>query len=218
MNETEWEGLFEKLFEVGSKPPAGSTVVCKSCNVPPTCVALCTAKIYYVIGTPHMTRACVHLGSHDHPVKSGDHRDFIDLADSLIGDQVERTPSATRSAIVLETAKEVLGPLLLVKEGDPQKILELDELQGIFDRCKHLTSPNIRNVVTTFRTMRRFGVMDNITKLRGASNWRFVQQNRFPGQGADMDKVFVFKMPEVGPGSRVDLVKRMQPGGDLENS
>jgi hypothetical protein len=66
--------------------------------------------------------------------------------------------------------------------------------------------------------MRRFGVMDNITKLRGASNWRFVQQNRFPGQGADMDKVFVFKMSEVGPGSGVDLVKRMQPGGDLENS
>ena len=33
-----------------------------------------------------------------------------------------------------------------------------------------------------------------------------------------MDKVFVFKMSEVGPGSKVDLVKRMQPGCDLENS
>jgi hypothetical protein len=158
------------------------------------------------------------LESHNYPVKFGDHRDFIDLVDSLIGDQVERTPSSTRFVIVLETAKEVLGPLLLAKEGDPQKILELDELQGIFDRCKHLTSPNIRNAVTMFRTMRRFGIMDSITKLRGASNWRFVQQNRFPGQGVDMDKVFVFKMSEVGPGSRVNLVKRMQPGGDLENS
>jgi hypothetical protein len=165
-----------------------------------------------------MMRACVHLGSHDHLVKSGDHRDFIDMTDNLIGDQVKRTPSATRFAIVFETAKEVLGPLLLAKEGDPQKILELDELQGIFNRCKHLTSPNIRNAVTTFRTMRCFGVMDNITKLRGPSNWRFVQQNRFPGQRADMDKVFVFKMSEVGPGNGVDLVKQMQPGGDLENS
>jgi hypothetical protein len=133
VNETEWEGLSEKLFEVGSKLSAGSTIVCKSCNVLPTCVALCTAKIYYVTGTPHMTRACVHLGSHDHPVKYGNHRDFIDLADSLIGDHVERTPSATRSAIVFETAKEVLDPLLLAKKGDPQKVLELDELQGIFD-------------------------------------------------------------------------------------
>jgi hypothetical protein len=110
------------------------------------------------------------LEFHDHPVKSSGHQDFIDLTDSLIGDYVERTPSAIRSAIVFETAKEVLGPLLLAKEDAPQKILELDELQGIFDRCKHLTSPNIRNAVTTFRTMRRFGVMDTITKLCGASN------------------------------------------------
>jgi hypothetical protein len=39
----------------------------------------------------------------------------------------------------------------------------------------------------------------------------------FPGQGSDSDKVFVFKIYEVGPGSGVDLVKRMQPGGDLED-
>jgi hypothetical protein len=84
----------------------------------------------------------VHLGSHDHPVKSGDHRDFIDLTDTLIGDQVERIPSATPSPIVLETAKEVLGPFLFAKKCEPHKILEVDELQVIFDRCKHLTSPN----------------------------------------------------------------------------
>ena len=60
--------------------------------------------------------------------------------------------------------------------------------------------------------------MDAITKLRGISLWAFVQENKFPGQGADLDKVYVFKMSEVGPGSGVDLVRRMQPGGDLENS
>ena len=31
-----------------------------------------------------------------------------------------------------------------------------------------------------------------------------------------MDKVFVFKMSEVGPGSSVNLMKQMQAGGDLE--
>jgi hypothetical protein len=119
VNETEWERLFEKVFEMGSKPPTGSTIVCKYCNVPPTFVDGCLANIYYVTATPHMMRVCVHLGSHDHPVKLGDHRDFIELTDNLIGEQVERTPSATRSAIVLETAKEVLGPLFLVKEDEP---------------------------------------------------------------------------------------------------
>jgi hypothetical protein len=39
----------------------------------------------------------------------------------------------------------------------------------------------------------------------------------FPSQGSDSDKVFLFKMSEVGPGSRVDLVKWMQPGGDLQD-
>jgi hypothetical protein len=39
-----------------------------------------------------------------------------------------------------------------------------------------------------------------------------------PGQGFDSDKVFVFKRSKVGPGSGVDLVKRMQPGGDLEDA
>ena len=32
----------------------------------------------------------------------------------------------------------------------------------------------------------------------------------------DSDKVFIFKMSEVGPGSGVDLVARMQLGGDLQ--
>jgi hypothetical protein len=38
----------------------------------------------------------------------------------------------------------------------------------------------------------------------------------FPGQGKD--KVYLFKMSEEGPRSGVDLVRQMQPGGDLQNS
>jgi hypothetical protein len=40
----------------------------------------------------------------------------------------------------------------------------------------------------------------------------------FPGQGSESDKVFSFKMLEVGPGKGVDLVKPMQPGGDLQDA
>jgi hypothetical protein len=49
-------------------------------------------------------------------------------------------------------------------------------------------------------------VMDGIATLRGCSHWAYVQENKFPGQGSDSDKVFVFKMSEVGPGSGVHLV------------
>ena len=40
----------------------------------------------------------------------------------------------------------------------------------------------------------------------------------FLDQGNDSKKVFIFKMSEVGPGSGVDLVRRMQPSGDLEHT
>ena len=46
--------------------------------------------------------------------------------------------------------------------------------------------------------------MDGIAKLRGVNTWAYVQRNQFPGQGDGMDKVFVFKMFEVGPDSGVE--------------
>jgi hypothetical protein len=60
--------------------------------------------------------------------------------------------------------------------------------------------------------------MDGISNLRGCSHWAYVQENKFPGQGSDFDKVYVFKMSEVGLGSWVHLVKKIQPGGDLEDA
>jgi hypothetical protein len=59
--------------------------------------------------------------------------------------------------------------------------------------------------------------MDGIAMLRGCSHWAYIHENKFPGQGLDSDKVFVFKMLEVELGSGVHLVKRMQLGGDLED-
>ena len=58
--------------------------------------------------------------------------------------------------------------------------------------------------------------MDGITKLRGLSNWAFVHRNMFFGQGNDSDKVFIFKISEVGPSSGVDLVMEMQSNGNFE--
>ena len=104
---------------------------------------------------------------------------------SLLGEQVERTPTTTNSSIVLEASKELIGGLLLCPEGAPQKSLDFQELIPVLDQCKHMSSPSIRNQVTSFTYLRRFGVMDSITKLRGSSNWAFVQENKFPSQGSD---------------------------------
>lgn len=52
-----------------------------------------------------MSRACVHIGVHSHPVKIGVNREAQEKLTTLISEQVERTPSATNFAIVLEAGK-----------------------------------------------------------------------------------------------------------------
>ena len=67
-----------------------------------------------------------------------------------------------------------------------------------------------------FKYLWKFGVMDGITKLRELSNWAFIQQNMFLSQSDDSNKVFIFKISEVGPSNGVDLVIQMQLGGNLK--
>jgi hypothetical protein len=100
----------------------------------------------------------------------------------------------------------------------PVRKYDLEELVLVLEKCKYMTSPNIKNDVTAFEYIRRFEVTDGIAILRGCSHWAYVQDNKFSDQGSDSDKVFVFKMSEVGPGFEVHLVNRMQPGGDLEHA
>ena len=218
INEREWDGFTVTIFPVGQPAPPGSILVCKICKVPPICVAACVARVYYVFGAAHMTRAYLHLGVHDHPVKVGEDQEIKERTRQLIEEQVERTPKATNSAIVMEASKELVSDLLINPKGVVVRKFDLEELVSVLEKCKYMSSPSIKNDVTAFKFIRRFGVMDSIATLRGCSHWVYVQENKFLGQGSDSDKVFVFKMSEVGPGSGVHLVKRMQFGGDLEDA
>ena len=206
VNEFEWEGMSAVLLDVGNKHPPSSTLVCKFCKEPPSCIARCNVRVYYVHGNSTLTRAFIHLGIHKHPMKDGELRDMQERTRDLVGEQMERTPSATNSAIIMDATKELLGDLFLCPDGELPKTLDFLELVLVLDKCKYFSSPSIRNKVTSFKQLRRFGVINNITKLRGSSTWAFVQESKFPGQETDIDKVFVFKMSEVGHGSGVDLV------------
>ena len=55
------------------------------------------------------------------------------------------------------------------------------------------------------------GYFDNILKLKKASTYDYIHDNRFPRQGGGSDIVYLFKMSTVGAGSSVDLVQRVQP-------
>ena len=217
LNETEFEGFSQVVFSIGGPPPKGSTLVCRVCKTPPTCLASCPAQIYYVHGSLDAERACIHLGTHVHDVKPGHCRASRNEIEKLLQKYAELTPKAPHSEVVLEASKDFLSQFLLNDEGC-NKMLSLEELEPVLSQAKDLTSPAIRKTVTSFKSLGRLEEMDGIAKLRGTTSWAFVQTNRFPGQGDPTDKVFVFKMSEVGLGSGVDLVRRMQPGGELENA
>jgi hypothetical protein len=92
VNETEFEGCTLQAFVVDQTPPTQSTLVCKVCKEPPACISTCGAKIYYVTGKINHTRACIHIGIHNHPVKVGDYRDTKAEITGLIEEQIEKTP------------------------------------------------------------------------------------------------------------------------------
>jgi hypothetical protein len=118
----------------------------------------------------------------------------------------------------MEASKKLVGELLIDPEGAPVRKYDLEELVPVLEKYKYMSSPSIKNDVTAFRFIQRFGIMDGIATLRGCSHWAYIQENKFSGQGSNSDKVFVFKMSEVGPRSEMHLVNWMQPGGDLEHA
>jgi hypothetical protein len=177
LNETEWDGSTPTSFLVGCQTSSASSILCKICKTQISYVATCGAGIYYIFGKDDMTRACIHLGVHEHPVKDGEYQDFKDRTRSLLKEQVERTPHTKNSVIVMEATKELLEELLLAPQGVPAKTLTFEELVPVLDKCKYMTSPSIKINVTTLKYLQRFGVMDSITMLKGYSNWSYVQKN-----------------------------------------
>ena len=102
-------------------------------------------------------------------------------------------PQATHKKIVLEASKGLLGEFLLCNDSDLHQLLSMEVLEPVFYRCKEMNSPHLRNKVTTFKYLRRLGVMDSIARLRGVSTWAYVHRNQFPGQSDDTDKSFHFQ-------------------------
>jgi len=143
MNESKWEGMTPCVLDVGDLHPTWSTLVCRVCKQPPSCIAKCAVKAYYILGNRRMTRAFVYLGVHEHPVKDGELRDLQDRTRVLISEQTKRTPTATNSSNVLEATKELLEEPLLNQDGVHPKPLDFDDLVPVLDKCKYFSSLSI---------------------------------------------------------------------------
>ena len=124
-------------------------------------------RFFYVQAKdPSSQQACIHLGVHRHPVKVGDCRDSRKHIEALIEEHVERMPQAMHSKIILEANKNIVGEFLLCEDTNTHRLLSFNELEPMFESYSlELNSPNLCSKVTSFKYLRRFDVMNGITKL-----------------------------------------------------
>ena len=165
--------------------------------------------MYYILNNNGLGRACIHVGTHKHLVAKDYCRETSEIVSGILSDAVQKAPMATTSANALAASKEFLSKELFAL--DREGILEPlygDSLVAVMEKFRLLSSPNIRNA--TLKPSASGGQVDNIIKLKMKSPYAYIQGSIFPWQGSD--KVYMFKMSEEGPGSGMDLVKRMQPG------
>jgi hypothetical protein len=128
---------------------------------------------------------------------------------------VSKTPTAKNSTIAMAASKEFLDKYLIHSSPGPKKMLRNKALEDVLDKFEHLSSPNLQNTISLFRSKGKGGAYDSIMAMKRYTTIEYIHENVFPGQGKD--KVYIFKMLVDGPRSGVDLVKHMQVGGDLEN-
>ena len=218
-NEKYWEGSTPDLLISGpvTKVPRKCTILCRICKLTPSCLKLCPCKMFYITSKkPLMSKACVHFGSHDHLVAIGDCREAMDIIREKVRDQVAKTPHAKSSAISLVVGRELLMKGLVDENGDGKKLSE-DDFAQVLEKWSALSTPHMNNMIKDARVLcGQGGYIDNIPKLKKASTYDYIHDSRFPGQGGGSDIVYLFKMSTVGAGSGVDLVRRMQLGGDLQ--
>ena len=82
--------------------------------VVPVCIASCHARIIYILSIyVGMSRVCIHLGKHDHPVANDTCSESLDMAYQCVANEVLKTPTAKSSAIVMAARKQFLTDHLL---------------------------------------------------------------------------------------------------------
>ena len=135
----------------------------------------CDCKMYYVVSKdPQMSRACIHIETHNHPVTKGDCRDVMDQIRDEIKLQVAKTLTAKASTIGIAVAKKLLMKSLIDEAGDGKVFLEGD-LNSIFEKWSALSSSTVENLIYNVRiSLEGGGYVDSILKLKKGSKYDYI--------------------------------------------
>ena len=80
-NELFWSRSSLDILIPGPNPEVTKKckLVCRFCKVISTSLEVCPCKLFYVVSKdPTMSRACIHMGTHFHPIAKGDCRVAMD--------------------------------------------------------------------------------------------------------------------------------------------
>ena len=81
---------------------------------------------YITSNIPYMSRVCIHFGTHDHSVATGDCRKVMDIIQEKVNNAIAITLHAKASAISLAVGRELLLKGLVHKSGEGKKFNEED--------------------------------------------------------------------------------------------
>jgi len=166
-NETIWSG--DVVHKLQGDHFALGLPFYRTCNItPPPYVKLCQAHMYYVVHKQNnLIRISIHLGTHDHLMAKGRSRKVFKQVKSLVEEEASCTQWAIASTIALIVSKILLEHLL---NKDGQGLVEVfkgDKLCQVMDKFIVLSSPNVWNLIVSFKHQpRNTGYVSNIFVLK----------------------------------------------------
>ena len=166
INKKYWEGSTPEVLIPGRATDAPRRciyfveIIYKST---PICLRLCPCKMFYITSKdPRMSRACVHLGTHEHPVATGECREAMDIIRERVRDQVSKTPHAKASAISLAIGRELLLKGLVDESVEGSKLTE-EDLAQVFEKWSAFSTPCVNNMIKDAKMhCGQGGFIDNI--------------------------------------------------------
>ncbi|CAM6093771.1 unnamed protein product [Calypogeia fissa] len=164
-----------------------------------------------------MSRVAMHVGNHTHPAKFTPKRTQEALVRALMEDTLKRSPGAKPSVVRSETIKALQD----IFEDKVASLITKDEAADLEETLAVLSDWSVvRNMIRSIKKYTHASSdLQMLLELKKKMVMPFVQSILFPGQSLNVDeRPHIFKMSTTGPGSGLDLIRRMQPGGDLEKS
>ena len=121
-----------------------------------------------------MSRACIHFGTHEHPIAKGNCRVAMKQIRDTVMAQVSKTLTTKPSAIEIDVGKELLIKGLIDEDGNGKALSE-DELNLIFEKWSSLSSSTLNNLIHDARvSLGGGGYMDSILKLKKGSMYDYI--------------------------------------------